>query len=201
MPDHQGRPQQADHLSAETTLPRPFLYQPHGHALQNPAVPLPAYVEQQQVHQERIPHPAENGAMQGLIQDANRLPLPYYDAAHNQLHPDYPAAPHAYMQQDGRVAQGVPAYPQAVAPEVQENHEEIFGYAPAGPAVGPQYFPGHEVLRHQTPLRSAPPDDGLRNLAGRYINSPGTRVNMLRIEPGLSGHFEVWIVLETADIL
>ncbi|KAH9021738.1 hypothetical protein EDB85DRAFT_1999676 [Lactarius pseudohatsudake] len=201
MPDHQVRPQQADHLSAETTFPRPLLHQPYGHVLQNPAVPLPAYVEQQHVHQEGIPLPADNAAMQGLIQDAYRLQPPYYDVAHNQLHPDYPVAPHVYMQQDGRVAQGIPAYPQAVAPEVQENHEEIFGYVPAGPAVGPQYFPGHEVLRQQTPLPNAPPVDGLRNLAGRYINSPGTRVNMLRIEPGLAGHFEVWIVLEMPDIL
>lgn len=152
-------------------------------------------------HQEGIPLPAENGAMQGLIQDAHRLPLPYDDAAHNQLHPDYPVAPHVYMQQDGRVAQGVPAHPQAVAPEVQENYDHIFGYAPAGPAVGPQYFPGHEVLRHQTPPPNASPADGLRNLAGRYTNSPGMRVNMLRIEPGHAGHFEVWIVLGMADIL
>ncbi|KAI9436614.1 hypothetical protein H4582DRAFT_1962116 [Lactarius indigo] len=227
MPDHQVRPlvrpQQADHLSAETTLLRSALHQPHDHAVQNAAVPLPAYdgSGQQQVHQEGVPLPAENAAMRGLIQDPPLLPPLYYDAAYNQRHPDYPVAQHAYMQQDGRVVQGIPlaARPQEVAlasiddsslsnliltslQEVQENHEENFGYAPADPAVGrPQYFPGPEPLPYPAPLANAPPADGLRNLAGRYVNSPGTRVNMLRIEPGLAGNFEVWIVLEIADIL
>ncbi|KAH9018168.1 hypothetical protein EDB84DRAFT_1581606, partial [Lactarius hengduanensis] len=183
MPDHHVQPQQAGHLSAETTFPRPVPHQPHGHVAQNAAVPLPAYGWQQQVHYD-VPLPAENAAVQGLIQDAHRLPPPEYEAAYHQFHPDYPMAPYMQIQQDGRVAQGVPAHLQAVTPEVQENHDNIFWYAPADPAVGPpQYFPGPEPLPYQAPLANAAPADGLRNLAGRYINSPGTRVNMLRIEP------------------
>jgi len=86
--------------------------------------------------------------------------------------------------------------------EVQENHNDIFGYPPADPAVGhPQYFPGPEALPNPAPPNNAPLADGLRNLANRYINNPGTLVNMLRIEPRPGGRFEVWIVLEMADIL
>ncbi|KAH9059883.1 hypothetical protein EDB87DRAFT_1618949, partial [Lactarius vividus] len=178
MPDHQVRPQQADHLSAET--PRPVLHQPHGHILQNAIVPLPAYGWQQQVPQEGIPPPAppaENAAIQVLIQDPHRFPPPYdYEAAYHQLHADYP--PYMPMQQGGRFVQGVPGHPQAVAPEVQDNHDGIFDYAPADPAVGPpQYFPRPEPLPYQAPqaLANAPPAD-----------CPGTRISMLHIEPGLA---------------
>ncbi|KAH8989574.1 hypothetical protein EDB92DRAFT_1947307 [Lactarius akahatsu] len=169
---------------------------------------------------EGIPLPAENVAMQGLIQDPHHLPPPHdYEAAYHQLHADY--LQYMHMQQDERVAQGVPGHPQAIVPvsidpsslsnviltllqEAQENHDGIFGHAPADPAVGPpQYFPGPEPLPYQGPqaFADAPPADGLRNLVGRYINSPGIRINTLRIEPGLAGHFEVWIVLDMANIL
>jgi hypothetical protein len=36
-----------------------------------------------------------------------------------------------------------------------------------------------------------PAANGLRNLVGRFLNNPGTLVNMLRIEPGRDGRFEV----------
>lgn len=86
--------------------------------------------------------------------------------------------------------------------EVQENHYGIFGYPPADPAFGPpQDFPGPEALPYPAPLHNAALADGLRNLASRYINNAGTHVNMLRIEPRPGGRFEVWIVLEMADIL
>ena len=65
--------------------------------------------------------------------------------------------------------------------EVQENGDDIFGYTPADPAVGPpQYFPGPEALPSLAPLPNVPPADSLRNLASRYINSPGTHIDMLR---------------------
>ena len=81
--------------------------------------------------------------------------------------------------------------------EAQENQDGIFGYPPADPAVGdPQYVPGPEALPYPAPLHDAPLADDLKDLAIRYINNPGTRVNMLRIEPGLGGRFEVWIVAE-----
>ena len=44
------------------------------------------------------------------------------------------------------------------------------------------------------------PANGLRDLAGRFLYSPDTLVNMLRIEPGPDGRFVVWIALELADI-
>ena len=44
------------------------------------------------------------------------------------------------------------------------------------------------------------PANGLRILAGRFLNNPDTLVHMLRIEPGPGGRFEVWIALELADI-
>ena len=45
-----------------------------------------------------------------------------------------------------------------------------------------------------------PPANGLRNLAGRFLNNPDTLVNMLWIEPGPGGRFVVRIELELADI-
>ena len=45
-----------------------------------------------------------------------------------------------------------------------------------------------------------PEANGLINLAGRFLNNPGTLVNMLRIEPGRNGRFEVWIALELPEI-
>ena len=45
-----------------------------------------------------------------------------------------------------------------------------------------------------------PAANSLRNLAGGFLNNPGTNINMLRIEPGPNGHFEVWIALELPDI-
>ncbi|KAI9449385.1 hypothetical protein BJY52DRAFT_1227802 [Lactarius psammicola] len=101
-----------------------------------------------------------------------------------------------------RVAQGVPAHLQAFTSEDQENYNGIFGYAPTDPAVDhPQYFPGPEALPYHMPLPNAPLADGLRNLAGHYINNPGAHVNMIHIEPGPAGCFEVLIMLEMVDIL
>ena len=43
--------------------------------------------------------------------------------------------------------------------------------------------------------------DGLRSLADRYVNNPNSVVDVLRLEPGPSGGFQVVIVLEVADLL
>jgi hypothetical protein len=45
-----------------------------------------------------------------------------------------------------------------------------------------------------------PAANGLRNIAGRILNNPGTLISMLRIEPGPGGRLAVWIALELADI-
>ena len=119
------------------------------------------------------------------------------------------------MYWDDRVAEPVPAQAHPLAPvcrtfllyvsiksnyfvqHVQENHD---GYGPHfAPADPPEAFPG--VRPHPAPPADIPPAaNGLRNLAGHFLNNPGTLVNMLRIVPGPNGRLEVWIALELADI-
>ena len=81
--------------------------------------------------------------------------------------------------------------------EVQQNYE---GYGAQFPAADlPEAFTG--VRPYPAPPADIPlAANGLINLVGRILNNPGTLVNMLRIEPGPGGHFEVWIALELADI-
>jgi hypothetical protein len=112
------------------------------------------------------------------------------EAVPAQAHPFAPVCRtfllHAYIQ------------PNHLVREIQENYNGLPGYgAPFPAAHPPEAFPG--VWLHP----AAPADmlaNGLRNLANRYLNNPGTLVNMLRIEPGPGGRFEVLIALELADI-
>jgi hypothetical protein len=46
-----------------------------------------------------------------------------------------------------------------------------------------------------------PPQNGLRYLAGHYLNNPDMRVNVVWVEPGLGGRFRVWIALDLVDII
>jgi hypothetical protein len=81
--------------------------------------------------------------------------------------------------------------------EVQVNYDGYGAHFPV--ADPPEAFPG--VQLHPAPPADMPPAaNGLINLVGRFLNNPGTLVNMLRIEPGPGGRFEVWIALELADI-
>jgi len=99
------------------------------------------------------------------------------------------------------VAEAVPAQAPPFVPEVQENYDGRLGYGAQFPAAdAPGAFPG--VWPHPAPPANmpVPPANALRNLASRYLNNPETRVNMLRIEPGHGGRFEVWIALELADV-
>ena|ERR1700761_4366762 len=81
--------------------------------------------------------------------------------------------------------------------QVQENDDGLYGHGAHLPAADPPgAFPGD----HPAPHADMPPENGLRILAGRFLNNPDTLVNMLRIEPGPGGRFEVWIALELADI-
>ena len=83
--------------------------------------------------------------------------------------------------------------------QVQENHDGFIGYGAHLPAADPlEAFPG--VWPHPALPADIPPANGLRILASRFLNNPETLVNMLRIEPGSGGRFEVWIALELADI-
>ena len=83
--------------------------------------------------------------------------------------------------------------------EVQDNYDGLFVQGAQFPAAGPpEAFLG--VWPHPVEPANMPPANGLRNLVNRYLNNPDTRVNVLRIEPGPGGRFEVWIALELADI-
>jgi hypothetical protein len=85
--------------------------------------------------------------------------------------------------------------------EVQDHRDGLYGYgygAHLPAADPPEAFPGVQLLA--APPADMPPANGLRNLAGRFLNNPDTLVNMLRIEPGPGGRFVVWIALELADI-
>lgn len=74
------------------------------------------------------------------------------------------------------------------------------GYGAQFPTADhPEAFP--DVQPYPAPPAIMPPaGNGLRNLVGQFLNNPGTNVNILRIEPGPNGRFEVWIALGLADI-
>jgi hypothetical protein len=87
--------------------------------------------------------------------------------------------------------------PNQLVQEVQENYDGYGAHIPV--ADPPEAFPG--VWPYPAPPADMPPAvNGLRDLAGRFLNNPGTRVNMLWVEPGPGGRFEVWIALELADL-
>jgi hypothetical protein len=46
-----------------------------------------------------------------------------------------------------------------------------------------------------------PVTEGLRRLAGRYVDNPESLIDAVHLELGASGRFRVVIVLETTDIL
>ena len=119
------------------------------------------------------------------------------------------------MYQDDRVAEPVPAQAYPFAPVcrtfllyvsiepnyfVQDVQQNYGGYGAHFPVADPpEAFPG--VWPHPAPPADLQPAaNGLKNLAGHFLNNPGSLVNMLRIEPGPNGRFEVWIALELADI-
>ncbi|KAI9431136.1 hypothetical protein BJY52DRAFT_1232222 [Lactarius psammicola] len=90
-------------------------------------------------------------------------------------------------------AQGVPAQAHAFAPEVQENHDALFGYGAQFPTADPpKAFPSIRPVNTRVNV--------LRNLAGHYLNDPDTLINMVWIEPGPGGCVRVWIVLKLANI-
>jgi hypothetical protein len=81
----------------------------------------------------------------------------------------------------------------------QANHRDdgLYGHGAQFPAA--EDIPG--VWPHPPPLADPDmPANDLKVLAIRILNNPNTRVNMLRIEPGAGGHFEVWLTLELANL-
>jgi hypothetical protein len=80
--------------------------------------------------------------------------------------------------------------------DVQDNHAGLHGHDAQFPAANPpEAFPGV-----WPPADIPPAANGLRILAGRLLNNPDTLVNVLRIQPGPGGRFEVLIALELADL-
>ncbi|KAH9174586.1 hypothetical protein EDB89DRAFT_1951851 [Lactarius sanguifluus] len=219
--DHRVPSQQANpnHISANT-CPHPPLRHSQGHVQHNPHV---FGDDQQDVHREGVPQPAYV-IMQGEMQYPPRINVPDYNMDYHPPPSPYPEIPYVHghqdLDQDVGVAEAVPAQAHPFAPvcssafllhvyiqpdhlaqnqEVQGNYDRPFGYvAQLRAADLPEAFPG--VWPYPAPPANMPPADGLRNLAGRYLNNPDTRVNVLRIEPGPGGRFEVWIALELADI-
>ncbi|KAF8260545.1 hypothetical protein EI94DRAFT_1748187 [Lactarius quietus] len=105
------------------------------------------------------------------------------------------------VYRDVGAAGAVPAqaHPLAPGPEVHVNHYGPHGYGAYLPAAGPpEAFPG--VWPQLTPPPEMPQVDVLRDLVGHFLNNPDTRVNVLRIERGPRGRFEVWMALELADV-
>ena len=45
-----------------------------------------------------------------------------------------------------------------------------------------------------------PLENGLRKLVGLFLNNPEALIDMLRIEPGPSSRFVVWIALELVGV-
>ena len=86
-----------------------------------------------------------------------------------------------------------------LAQDAHDNQDNFYDYGAHLPAAAlPEAFPG--VQPHAAPPADMPPANGLRNLAGRFLNNPDTLVNILWIEPGPGGRFVVRIELELADI-
>ncbi|KAH9043551.1 hypothetical protein EDB83DRAFT_2523853 [Lactarius deliciosus] len=95
----------------------------------------------------------------------------------------------AMIVPDYASAQLVP--PQTARTQVNDN----FGYAPVHERAG---FPNMGLPRALT--LDASIAESLRLLAGRYLNNPDAHVSTIRLEPGLSGQFQVVITLEMANV-
>jgi len=142
-----------------------------------------------------------NAVMQGEMQYPRHIDAPNYNMVHYPPPPPpYPEVPYyVHMHRDIGGAEVVPAQAHPFAPEAHNNYDGLYGHDAHLPVAAPhKAFPG--VQPDVAPPADVPPANGLRNLAGRFLNNPDTLVNMLRIEPGPGGRFVVWIELELADI-
>jgi len=191
MANHLALSSQANPMLANT---HPDLHRLRG---QNPHV---VGDDQQGEHWEGALQPVGNAAMQGGMQYPRQVDALNYNLAHyHPPPPPYPEVPNVHMHWDVGGAEVVPAQAHPFAPVVQDNHDGLYDYGAYLPAADPpEAFPG--VQPHAAPPADMPPANGLKNLAGRFLNNPDTFVNMLRIEPGPGGRFVVWIELELADI-
>ncbi|KAI9449378.1 hypothetical protein BJY52DRAFT_1420012 [Lactarius psammicola] len=186
---HHQVPPRADHLSVN---PFPPLHQLHGHVQQHVANPHVAGDNQQAVHQDGVPQAAGNVVVPVEMQYPHHIDAPNYNPAHyHPPPPPYPEGPYVRMHQDVEVAQGVPVEARAYAPGAQENHDGLYGQGAQFPAADhPEAF--YNVRPDPAPLADMPPVNGLRNLVGRYLDNPDTRINMVWIEPGPGGRFKAY---------
>ena len=80
---------------------------------------------------------------------------------------------------------------------LQGNQENV-GYAPLRGEEGPASA-SRNVWPDQTPVPDMSVTEGLRHLAGQYLDSPESQVRLVRLEMVPSGQFQVVIILETGD--
>ncbi len=84
--------------------------------------------------------------------------------------------------------------------QVRDDNRGHFGYGAQLPAANPPEVVAGVWPPPAPPIDlNMPPAYVLRNLAIYYLSNPDTRLNMLRIEPGPGGRFEMWIALDLAD--
>jgi len=83
---------------------------------------------------------------------------------------------------------------------VRQGVQEQDNRAPSQATAGtPQTLAA--VQPRQDPIIGVSAAEGLRRLADRYVNNPGSLVSVVRLEPGPSGGVQVVIMLEMADLL
>ena len=86
--------------------------------------------------------------------------------------------------------------------EFQENRRDdgLYGHGAQFPGADPPEDVPGVWLHPPPPADPDMPANDLKFFAARLINNPDTRVNILRIEPGAGGRFEVWITLELTNL-
>jgi hypothetical protein len=81
----------------------------------------------------------------------------------------------------------------------QENH--VHGYTSQRSAPGRAQAAFPDQFAHGIPASGQPVTGNLRQLAIRYLYQPNSRVEMICLEPGVTGPCKVVIILEMVDVL
>jgi len=98
------------------------------------------------------------------------------------------------------VGHSAPEREQFICPENRVNGRS--SYTPQGvvePSPPQAAFPGSSV--HLPPALGQPREENLRRLANRYVQHPGAQIDMVLMEPGSAGRYQVVIILEVVDLL
>jgi len=162
--------------------------------------PLPANDAQFEDHLHiDIPQPVGDGAARGLLHDPHHIDMAYRGAVgYHPLSLHDPAL--QYMFPDVGHDQGIQVHAQAQPnpPENQGHGPFGYGQAPQHVARSPDPAAFHQMPAPRQPLAAA---ENLRQLAGRYLNHPDSRVHLFYIEPGAAGDCDVVIILKMPDVL